>query len=84
MLPQAEVTAVALEFGTYPLNQLLDSFRLHALLSQSSQLSPEREEQVRSTIQDFFYPGTQAWLNPVWARTVQVTQQALVGLSIGR
>jgi hypothetical protein len=80
-LPAAQVSSVLLEYGTYDFPKLLNAFRQQAPLYDCSQIDAEQEEQLRSSIQAFFYPATDDWLEMIWVRSEQVIRQSLEGLS---
>jgi hypothetical protein len=77
----AEVTAVALEVGTYEIDSLLqlqvEDCRIEKF---SSPLSAEGRS-VREALTDFFFPATPDWLQSAAFRCLQMIGQSLAGLS---
>ena len=80
--PGAEVTCIALEFGTVPPEQVIDALRA----DQWIQNHPERvdtatRQRIRQRLRDVFYVDTDEWKAAVAAQGVQRAEQALKGLS---
>lgn len=83
-LPQAELTFVFLEFGTYPTARALAALRGdHWLHAHADPLGPQAAP-VKAAIRDFFYPPGDDWKEMVLFRTWQVWRQALAGLTADR
>ena len=76
----AEVTTIAVEFGSSTLEQLLDlqvdDCRLHNFHDSWAPLS----QGIRSDLIESFFPATSDWLQSVMLRTLQLIQQALSGM----
>lgn len=74
---RARVVALALEFGTF------EAARLLSLQIDDVRTSRDggHSEAVRGALKQFFYPATPDWLQLLCLRTLQVTEQALHGLS---
>jgi hypothetical protein len=80
--PGAEVTCIALEFGTVPPEQVIDALRA----DQWMQNHPDRAEaatrkRIRQRLRDVFYVDTDEWKAAVAEQGVLRAQQALKGLS---
>jgi hypothetical protein len=77
---QAEVTGIALEFGTFELAKLLelqvDDCRRVTFGESWQALSGE----VRADLVEFFYPATPDWTQSTMLRALQVMHLALSGL----
>lgn len=80
-LPDTEVTAILLEYGTYAFNQALETFRRQAPLYDPSLICSVVEERLRQEIQAFFYPVSNDWREMIWTRSEQIIWQALSGLT---
>lgn len=80
-LPRAEVTAIVLEYGTYPpqesLPVMLDD---HWLAVHGDEASAEGRE-IRQRMLRLHYPQDPDWRQAVWERSNQVVAQAMRGLS---
>lgn len=74
---RARVVALALEFGTF------EAARLLSLQVDDARTSREGgfDETVRSALKHFFYPASPDWLQLLCLRALQVTEQALHGLT---
>lgn len=83
MLPDREVTAVALEFGTSPSNEVFRALRLDNWLHVYGDPEGPEAPPIKAEIRRVFYPDTDAWKNMVWARAREVIEQALRGLADG-
>ena len=80
--PQAEVTAVTLEFGTLPFDQVSDAIRADNWLyarggGSESKLFADIKAQIRAA----FYGDDADWRASIWARGQEVVRQALRGVS---
>jgi hypothetical protein len=80
--PGAEVTCIALEFGTVPPEQVIDALRA----DQWMQNHPEKVDaalrrRIRQRLRKVFYVDTDEWKAAVAAQGVLRAQQALKGLS---
>ena len=76
----AEVTSIAIEFGSSTLEKLLDlqvdDCRLHNFHDSWAPLS----RGIRSDLIESFFPATSDWLQSVMLRSLQLIQQALSGM----
>jgi hypothetical protein len=77
----AEVTAVAVEYGTYDLSQLLELRRAEMALKHMRDPDPELVMRYKRDQEKFLIPGTPDWTEMVWARSRQLIRQALSGLA---
>ena len=85
-LPSAEVTAIALEYGTVELSEVLDAIRgdnwlyargLESGLGMASALARDIKKKVR----DALYVDTDDWKEKVYARAADFTLKAYRGLT---
>jgi len=81
LLPQAEVTSIALEYGTVASAQVLEALRadnwLHA---HGDPLSPEGQA-IKAQVRDAFYVDTDVWRGMVLGQSLIAIRQALAGLA---
>jgi hypothetical protein len=78
--PQAEVTALALEFGTLPLEDVLDALRGdHWLANRAAGDLPQRER-IKRALRDAFYVDSDEWRGMVFAQARVAVLQAGVCL----
>ena len=79
--PEAEVTAITLEFGTRPLEEVHEAIRADNWLyakggAESSPYFKPIKEQVRAA----FYGEDSQWKADIWARGQEIVEQALTGV----
>lgn len=79
--PDAEVTAVTLEFGTYPPNETLALLvQEHLLVQQPGTVPPAELAAIKARLLEFHHPADWEWRCAFWSRSLQVIRQALKGL----
>jgi len=81
MLPGREVTAVALEFGTSPPNEVFRALRFDNWLHAWSDPQGPDAPPIKSEIRRVFYPDTDEWKDMIWTRAAEVIEQAMTGLA---
>lgn len=80
--PGAEVTCIALEFGTLPPDQVIDALRADQWMHKHPHKADVATRQrIRQRLRDVFYVDTDEWKTAVVAQGRQRAQQALAGLS---
>lgn len=79
--PQAQVTAMALEYGTVPLTETLEALRGEQWLRRHPDAEASLAASVRRRIRDTFYTDTPEWKQKVLAQARQAMQQAVDGLA---
>lgn len=80
--PNAEQTAITLEFGTLPLEDVHQAIRADNWLyakggAEASPLFPSIKAQIRAA----FYGEDPQWKADIWARGQEIVEQALLGVS---
>ncbi len=81
LLPEVEVTAVALEFGTVDTITVLQSLRADAVLHSSGDPTAPGSEAVRAQVRAAFADDDPAWFEAVAARFDEVVAAALANLA---
>ena len=77
MLPDAEVTSVSLEFGTYSALKVLWALRTENWLhNYSAEDYPDRKR-IKTKLLRAFYPDDDTWRIKVWQQGKEVVEQAL-------
>lgn len=79
-LPEAEYTAVALEFGTVPVLQVLDALRADNWLHAHGDPKSSLGQQIRRQTREAFFVDTDEWKGQVFGRASEVIRQALSAL----
>lgn len=79
-----KVVFIALEFGTYPFDNMIRVLRGdHWLHRQDSfDWQAEHTQSIKAAIRRHFYPATEDWQQMVLFRTRQCIAQALAGLAV--
>ena len=81
LLPQAEVTPLALEYGTKPPMEVVEAVRADAWLhAHGDPLSPAGQA-IKRQIRDAFYEDTDIWRGMVLGQSLQACRQAVTGLA---
>jgi hypothetical protein len=79
--PQAEHTGLALEYGTVPLDQVLQALRADQWAENHPELAAPEREAIRRQLRDAFYTDTDGWKQQVLDQARDATQQAVTGLA---
>jgi hypothetical protein len=79
--PQAQITSMAIEFGTQPLLQVLQALRAEQWL-QTHPLAPRTQAaQIKRDLRDAFYVDTDDWKHRILTQGMQALNQAIEGLT---
>lgn len=78
--PQADVAAIALEFGTVPYDDFLDALRADQWLQQHPEAPAELAAEIRQDMKDAFYVDADDWRGMVTAQARVAVLQACLGL----
>jgi len=79
--PQAEVAAIALEFGTVPYDDFLDALRADQWLHTHSEAPAALAASIRQGMRDAFYVDADDWRGMVAAQARVAVLQACLGLA---
>ena len=80
-LPDAEVTPIAVEYGTYSVPEVLGAVRADNWLHHRGDLGSALGHEIKADIKERFFPAGDKWREMVWARADQTIGWALKGLS---
>ncbi|MGC1303953.1 MAG: M14 family metallopeptidase [Caulobacteraceae bacterium] len=81
LLPRAEVTPIALEYGTKTTQEVLEALRADAWVhAYGDPLSPEGQT-IKRQVRDAFYLDTDLWRGMVLGQSLQACRQAALGLA---
>jgi hypothetical protein len=78
---QAEYTGIALEYGTLPLNDVLDALRADQWLENHPETGDEQRRRIKQQVRDAFYTDTDVWRQRVVEQARDAAQQGVRGLS---
>jgi hypothetical protein len=80
-LPQAEYTAIAMEYGTQPMLEVMHALRGEHWLHMHPEAPPELAKQIKQLMLEAFYTETDAWKGQIVSQARQAMFQAVEGLS---
>jgi len=78
--PQAEYTGIALEYGTVPLEQVVNALRADQWLENHPETGAAQRESIKQQLRDAFYTDTDAWKDAIVTQGVAAARAALDGL----
>ncbi|MDE1923356.1 MAG: M14 family metallopeptidase [Gammaproteobacteria bacterium] len=84
LLAQAEVTGIALEFGTRTLEEVLFALRADAWLHAHGDPASSVGEEIRARMRAAFYGDADDWRGMILGQALLAARQAVAGLSAGR
>ncbi|CAN5913857.1 M14 family metallopeptidase [soil metagenome] len=79
-LPDAEVTSIAIEYGTYAVPDVLGAVRGDNWLHQRGDLASPQGKAMKADMKERFFPAGDKWREMVWSRADQTIGWALAGL----
>jgi len=82
LLPHAEVTSVALEFGTKPILEVLHALRADAWLHAFGDPAGVEGTPIKTAMLNAFYIDEPAWKGMVLGQAIHACRQAVAGLNI--
>jgi hypothetical protein len=80
-LPDAEVTPVAIEYGTYSTPEVLGAVRADNWLHHRGDLGSPLARALKADMRERFFPAGDKWREMVWSRADQTIGWALKGLA---
>ncbi len=78
--PQAEYTGIALEYGTLPIEQMIDALRADQWVENHPEAPPAQIAAVKRQTRDAFYTDTPIWKQQVLDQAEAAVRQAVAGL----
>ncbi len=78
---QAEYTAIAMEYGTVPVNDVLTALRADHWLSNHPEATSELAAQIKAQLLTAFYTDTDVWKGQIISQARQSMFQAVDGLT---
>ncbi len=82
-LPEAELTAVAVEYGTLPTEQVKLALRADNWLHLHGELGSAQGRAIKEQVREAFYQDADDWKDMVWERAVETQRLAIAGLAGG-
>lgn len=80
-LPDTEITSATVEFGTYPVEQMLEAVRADNWLHLRGEPGSDQWYQIKAMIRRSFYPDEDDWKELVFVRARQVLRAGARGLA---
>ena len=80
-LPQAELTAIALEYGTLPSEDVKLALRADNWLHLHGAPASAKGRAIKAQLREAFYQDADDWKQLVWERAVETQRLALAGLA---
>jgi len=80
-LPDAQVTPIAIEYGTYSVPEVLGAVRADNWLHQRGDLKSALAKELKADMKERFFPAGDKWREMVWQRADQTIGWALKGLA---
>lgn len=80
-LPEAEVTSVAIEYGTYPEDKVFNALVADNWLHLHGDMTTRKGRAIKADIREMFYPDADDWRDAVLERAAQVQARAIEGLT---
>jgi hypothetical protein len=78
--PQAEYTGIAMEYGTQPLQDVLQALRAEQWLQLHPEASPETHRAIKAQFLAAFYTDTDEWKRAILSQARESMLQAVAGL----
>lgn len=82
-LPDAAVTPIAIEYGTYSVPEVLNAVRADNWLHQRGNLKSDLARTLKADMKERFFPAGAKWREMVWTRADQTIGWALKGMAGG-
>ncbi len=79
--PQAEITDIGLEYGTYPPDQMLAALRADQWLYRTPDADRATHDAIKKLLLDAFYIDADDWKSEVVQQGITAADQAIAGLS---
>ncbi|WP_281016092.1 MULTISPECIES: M14 family metallopeptidase [unclassified Minwuia] len=79
-LPQVEVTAIALEYGTQPENQVISALCVDNWLRFHGDVSSPKGRDIKARVREAFYQDALDWKQAVFERALDTQRRAIRGL----
>ena len=83
LCPGAQVTAIGIEVGTVPLDQCLMALCADNWLHAKGDPPGSFRDRVMRDMRQAFFPDEPSWTEPVYARAMEIVEQAVAGLKRG-
>lgn len=79
---QAEYTGIALEYGTYPIMEMIGALRADQWLENHPDAPAEVRQQIKQQTRDAFYTDTDVWKQQIIEQAIDAAHGAVRGLAL--
>ena len=79
--PQAEYTGIAMEYGTEPVQTVIDALRADQWLQSHPEAPDAQRREIKQQVRNAFYTDTDAWKQRIVEQGLEAAHQGLAGLS---
>jgi hypothetical protein len=79
--PRTEITAMALEYGTFPMDQVLQAFRAEHWLQNHPDAPSAQRDEIKRRMRDMFYIDSDDWKAAVYTQARSACLAALARLA---
>ncbi|HKE41599.1 MAG TPA: M14 family metallopeptidase [Casimicrobiaceae bacterium] len=79
--PHASFAGVALEYGTYPIEQVLQAFRAEHWLHNHPEAPAAQRREIKRYMRDMFYIDADDWKDMVYRQAIEACMTALARLA---
>ena len=79
--PKAQYTGIAMEYGTLPIQQMIQALRAEHWLNKHPEASKELATEIKQQMMDAFYVNTDEWKRQIISQAQESIVQAVNGLS---
>ncbi|GAB4035559.1 MAG: M14 family metallopeptidase [Rubrivivax sp.] len=79
--PQAEYTGIALEYGTVPLNRMIDALRADQWLENHPEAAAPQREAIKRQVFEAFFVDRDDWKQRILVQGREAARQAVAGLA---
>ena len=79
--PQAQYTGIAMEYGTQPMDQVMQALRGDHWLHLHAEAPAALRQQIKQDLMDAFYVDTNEWRQQIVDQAAEAMHQAVRGLS---
>lgn len=83
-VPQAQYTGIALEYGTWPMLDIIDALRAEHWLENHPETPADLAHTIKQRLRDAFYVDEPEWKHRVIEQAVNAARKGLSGLSSGK
>ena len=79
-VPGAHITSLTVEFGTYPVREVLRALQADNWLHAHGDVDSKLGREIKADVRLRLYPDEDDWKEMVWIRARQIVRRALCGL----